>query len=884
MSKEIAKVYEPRAVEDRWYREWVERGYFHAEPDDGLAPFSIVIPPPNVTGVLHMGHALNNTLQDALCRWKRMKGMSVLWMPGTDHAGIATQNVVERQLAAEGTTRHAYGREKFIQRVWQWREESGGTIINQLKRLGASCDWERERFTMDEGLSQAVREVFVRLYEEGLIYRGDYIINWCPRCMTALSDLEVEYEDKAGKLYYVNYPLVDGTGHITVATTRPETMLGDTAVAVNPDDERYEKYIGKRLLLPVANREIPVIADGYVDPAFGTGAVKITPAHDPNDFEVGLRHNLPRVRVMDDEGKMTAEAGKFMDMDRFECRSKLLLELDREGFLEKIDDHMHAVGHCYRCKTVVEPAVSKQWFVKMRPLAEPAIEAVRDGSVRIIPKGWENTYFDWMNNIRDWCISRQIWWGHRIPAWHCDECGEITVSREDPVVCSKCKSRNIRRDPDVLDTWFSSALWPFSTMGWPGETLELKKYYPTAVLVTAFDILFFWVARMIMMGIKFMGEPPFSDVYIHALVRDAEGQKMSKSRGNVIDPLVMIDKYGTDAFRFTMAAMAAQGRDIKLSEERIEGYRNFCNKIWNAARFVQMNLGDFTAGPLVKDELVNLPDRWIVSRMNEVSADVERALEEYRFNDAASALYQFIWHELCDWYLELVKPVLYGDDETAKTRTLNCLVNVFERTMRMLHPFMPFITEELWRSMPLRERADSIMVAAYPEKDEAFIDEKADADIKILMDIITGIRNIRGEMNINPSVEMPAKIKVMRPVVEDFINAHSVYILKLARVKEFEAATELARPKKSAVAVTPEAEVYVPLEGLVDVEAEIARLKKEIEKADKEAVPFAKKLDNESFVSKAPPDVVEKTKNIIEELTQKKEKLSESLARLEGMK
>jgi len=813
-----------------------------------------------------------------------MRGMSVLWMPGTDHAGIATQNVVERQLAAEGTTRHAFGRERFIERVWRWREESGGTIINQLKRLGASCDWERERFTMDEGLSRAVREVFVRLYEEGLIYRGDYIINWCPRCMTALSDLEVEYEDKAGKLYHINYPFADGSGHVTVATTRPETMLGDTAVAVNPDDKRYKKLIGKKLILPVAGREIPVIADGYVDPEFGTGAVKITPAHDPNDFEVGIRHNLPRVRVMDDEGKMTAEAGKYEGMDRFACRSKLLLELDQGGYLEKMDEHMHAVGHCYRCKTVVEPSVSKQWFVRMRPLAEPAIQVVRDGSVRIIPKGWENTYYDWMENIRDWCISRQIWWGHRIPAWHCDSCGEVTVLREDPVVCAKCGSRDITQDPDVLDTWFSSALWPFSTMGWPDDTPELRKYYPTAVLVTAFDILFFWVARMIMMGIKFMGTPPFSDVYIHALVRDAEGQKMSKSKGNVIDPLVMIDKYGTDAFRFTMAAMAAQGRDIKLSEERIEGYRNFCNKIWNAARFIHMGLGDFEAGPLDKADIESLPDRWIISRMNEVAEEVDRALGEYRFNDAASALYQFIWHEFCDWYLELIKPALYGEDAEAKRRTLNVLVGVFERTMRMLHPFMPFITEEIWQSLPLTGRTGSIMVAEYPVKDDAFTDRKAEAEIKVLMDIITGIRNIRGEMNINPSVEMPAKVRALDSNAEALLKEVSGYVQRLARVKDLEVSASLERPRKSAVAVTPDAEVYVPLEGLVDVDSELARLRKEIEKAEKEMAPFEKKLSNESFVSKAPPDVVEKTRGILEELSQKKAKLEEGHARLEGMK
>jgi valyl-tRNA synthetase len=884
MPRELEKVYEPRAVEDRWYKLWVERRYFHADPAKGGQPFSIVIPPPNVTGVLHMGHALNNTLQDALIRWKRMKGYNALWMPGTDHAGIATQNVVERQLAQEGTTRHALGREKFVQRVWHWREESGGTIINQLKRLGASCDWERERFTMDEGLSRAVREVFVRLYEEGLIYRGDYIINWCPRCMTALSDLEVEYEEKAGKLYYITYPLVGGGGGITVATTRPETMLGDTAVAVNPDDERYKAFIGKRLLLPVANREIPVIADGYVDPAFGTGAVKITPAHDPNDFEVGIRHNLPRVRVMDDEGKMTAEAGKYEGMDRFECRAKLLVELEQGGFMAKTDEYTHSVGHCYRCRTVVEPSVSKQWFVKMRPLAEPAIEAVKDGHVRIIPKGWENTYFDWMNNIRDWCISRQIWWGHRIPAWYCGDCKEITVSREDPVVCGSCGSRNLMRDPDVLDTWFSSALWPFSTMGWPDDTPELKLYYPTSVLVTAFDILFFWVARMIMMGIHVMGKPPFPDVYIHALVRDAQGQKMSKSRGNVIDPLVMIDKYGTDAFRFTMAAMAAQGRDIRLSEERIEGYRNFCNKIWNAARFVHMNLGEFMAGPLEKKDITTLPDRWITSRLNSVSEEVDRALAEYRFNDAASALYQFTWHEFCDWYLELIKGVLYGGDEAQKKATLNCLVNVFERTLKMMHPFMPFITEEIWQSLPVAGKPDSVMIAPYPEADASFADEEAEGLMKTLIDVITGIRNIRGEMNISPSMELSAKIRAFDGSTAAFLSGHAGYVSRLARVKDIEVKVDMSRPKMSAVSVTPGAEVYVPLEGVVDIDAELQRLTKEIAKADKEIKPFEGKLANEGFVAKAPPEVLEKTRGIVAELTAKKEKLTESMKRLEGFR
>jgi valyl-tRNA synthetase len=883
MARELAKVYEPADVEDRWYKFWVDKRYFHADPANDGKPYSMVIPPPNVTGVLHMGHALNNTLQDTLARWKRMSGSNTLWMPGTDHAGIATQNVVERQLAAEGTTRHAYGREEFIARVWKWREQSGGTIINQLKRLGASCDWERERFTMDEGLSRAVREVFVRLYEEGLIYRGDYIINWCPRCMTALSDLEVDFEAKAGKLYFINYPLEDGRGKITVATTRPETMLGDTAVAVNPDDERYRDFIGKFVILPVVGRRIQIIADSYVDKGFGTGAVKITPAHDPNDFELGRRHNLPLIRIMEEDGKMSEEAGKYKGLDRFDARSKLVLELDNGGFLQKIEDYAHSVGHCYRCKTIIEPAVSKQWFVKMKPLAEPAIKAVQEGQVRIIPKGWENTYFDWMNNIRDWCISRQIWWGHRIPAWYCDDCGEVVVAREDPVVCP-CGSRNIIQDPDVLDTWFSSALWPFSTLGWPDETPELKLYYPTSVLVTAFDILFFWVARMIMMGIKVMGKPPFADVYIHALVRDAQGQKMSKSKGNVIDPLIMVEKYGTDAFRFTMAAMAAQGRDVKLSEERIEGYRNFCNKIWNAARFLHMNLGEFQARPLAKEDIGSLPDKWIVSRLQTVAAEVDKALIDYRFNDAANALYHFTWHEFCDWYLEMAKPALYGEPGARKDAALNILVNVFEQALRMLHPFMPFITEEIWQSLPMAERADSIMVAPFPVAVEDLKDPGAEAQMKILMDAVMGIRNVRGEMNINPSVELDVVVRPLSSLAQDFLQSHADYLMKLSRLHDVKISASADKPKMSAVAVTPDAEIYILLSGVVNIEAETARLKKEIEKTDKELKPFEAKMANEGFVKKAPPEVLEKTKSIIAELTQKKEKLAESYRRLEELR
>ncbi|HTY20480.1 MAG TPA: valine--tRNA ligase, partial [Geobacteraceae bacterium] len=663
--KELAKGYEPKDVEARWYREWESRGYFHAEAKSTKPPYSIVIPPPNITGVLHMGHALNNTLPDILCRWKRMCGCNVLWMPGTDHAGIATQNVVERQLAAEGKDRFALGRDGFIKRVWEWKKESGGQIIGQLKRLGASCDWERERFTMDEGLSRAVRTVFVRLYEEGLIHRDNRLINWCPRCHTALSDIEVEHEEQKGHLWHLRYPVVGSDRHLVVATTRPETMLGDTAVAVNPADERYRDLVGGLVILPLVNRKIPIIADDYVDMEFGTGVVKITPAHDFNDFEVGKRHKLNIINIFNQSGVINAEGMQYQGLDRFAARKRVVEDLTAQGLLEKVDDHALAVGGCYRCKTVVEPYLSLQWYVKVKTLAEPALAAVQGENprTRIYPDQWRRNYIDWMENIQDWCISRQIWWGHRIPAWYCDYCGEITVSLTDPEACSSCGGRAITQDPDVLDTWFSSALWPFSTMGWPDMTDELATFYPTSCMITGFDILFFWVARMMMMGLKFMGDVPFSEVYIHALVRDAQGQKMSKSRGNVIDPLTVIDTYGTDAFRFTLAAFAAQGRDIKLAEERIAGYRNFANKIWNAARFTLMNLEGFDPEGISFAELeLSQGDQWILHRLNVTTAETSKALEEYRYNEAAMGLYQFTWSEFCDWYVELSKRDLYGDD------------------------------------------------------------------------------------------------------------------------------------------------------------------------------------------------------------------------------
>jgi valyl-tRNA synthetase len=643
----LAKGYEPSDVEKRWSRYWEEKKMFAAKEQSNQKSYSIVIPPPNVTGVLHMGHALNITLQDILCRYRRLLGDNVLWMPGTDHAGIATQNVVERQLAEENISRHELGREKFIERVWQWREQYGNKIINQLKRLGASCDWDRERFTMDEGLSRAVRTVFVKLYEEGLIYRGSYIINWCPRCHTALADLEVEHEDHQGHLYHIRYPFINGNGGIVVATTRPETMLGDTAVAVHPEDSRYLNLASNKVILPLMNKPIPVIRDPYVTVDFGTGALKITPAHDPNDFEVAVRHDLPNIKVIGDDGFMTDDAGDFKGMDRFECRKAVVAALEKEGFLVKIEPHQHSVGHCYRCKTVVEPNLSLQWFVKVKPLAKKALDAVKNKDTKIIPEMWNKTYNDWLENIRDWCISRQIWWGHQIPAWTCQNCGALMVAMEDPQSCNSCGLTNLVRETDVLDTWFSSALWPFSTMGWPDQTPLLKTFYPTNVLVTGFDILFFWVARMMMMGIQFMGDVPFKDVYVHALVRDEDGKKMSKSKGNVIDPLVVIDEYGTDAFRFTLAAFAAQGRDVKMSEKRVEGYRHFVNKLWNASRFALMHIDDEPRNIIPK----SLPDRWILSRLHRVAETVSDSLDNYKFNEAANALYQFIWHEFCDWYL-----------------------------------------------------------------------------------------------------------------------------------------------------------------------------------------------------------------------------------------
>ncbi len=883
--RELAKGYEPKAVEEKWYGEWESGGFFHAVAPTDKAPYSIVIPPPNITGVLHMGHALNNTLQDILCRWKRMSGFSVLWMPGMDHAGIATQNVVERQLAAEGTSRHEIGREAFVERVWKWKAESGGKIIGQLKRLGASCDWERERFTMDEGLSKAVREVFVRLYEEGLIYRDNRLINWCPRCHTALSDIEVEHEEQKGSLWYLRYPVEGSDRRLVVATTRPETMLGDTAVAVNPADERYRDLIGGYVILPLLHRRIPIIADEYVDMEFGTGVVKITPAHDFNDFEVGKRHNLDRINVFDESGIINAAGHQYEGLDRFAARSRIVSDLEAQGLLEKITDHPLSVGGCYRCKTVVEPYMSLQWYVKVGPLAEKAIAAVRDGRTRIVPAQWENTYYDWMENIRDWCVSRQIWWGHRVPAWYCDHCGEITVSKEDPTSCRACGSDGIRQETDVLDTWFSSALWPFSTMGWPERTAELDLYYPTSCLVTGFDILFFWVARMMMMGIHFMGDIPFRDVYIHALVRDAHGQKMSKSRGNVIDPLVIIDKYGADAFRFTLAAFAAQGRDIKLAEERIAGYRNFANKIWNASRFALMNLDGFEPDGVSLEGLeLSNADRWILYRLNVAAGEADEALAAYRFNDAASTLYRFTWSEFCDWYIELVKDDLYKGTPQRKHAAQCVLWTVLESLLRLLHPFMPFITEEIWQSLPGTRPSASIMMATYPCPEESRDFREGAAEMDLVMDTIRGIRNIRGEVEVPPSREIAAILDCGSDESLHVLKRNEGYVMSLARLSDLAIGRSLECPAEAAVQVAGDVRIVVPLKGLVNVEEEEKRLLKEIAKVDKDIDFLGKKLANPDFVGRAPAHVVSAEKEKLGDYSGKKKVLMESLEKIRKMK
>lgn len=878
MSRQLPKGYDPAQIEQKWFEIWEQRGDFSAHDDSQRPAYSIVIPPPNVTGVLHMGHALNNSLQDILCRWKRMCGYEVLWMPGTDHAGIATQNVVEKQLHAEGLDRHELGREAFVERVWQWRETSGGQIINQLKRLGASCDWQRERFTMDEGLSRAVREVFVRLYDDGLIYRDNRLINWCPRCHTALSDLEVEHDDKKGHLWHLRYPVVGSDRYLVVATTRPETMLGDTAVAVAADDERYRDLIGKRVMLPLVNREIPIIADEYVDKEFGSGAVKMTPAHDFNDFAVGKRHDLEFINVLDESGCINENGGVYQGLPATEARQRVVADLDALGLLAKVEDYTHAVGECYRCHAVIEPYMSKQWYVAVKPLAEQAIAAVENGQTAIIPRQWEKTYFEWMDNIQDWCISRQIWWGHRIPAWFCSHCDQISVSLDDISVCQHCGSSAIEQESDVLDTWFSSALWPFSTMGWPEKTPALKKFYPTSCLVTGFDILFFWVARMMMMGLRFMDDVPFKEVYIHALVRDAQGQKMSKSKGNVIDPLIVIDEYGADAFRFTLCAFAAMGRDIRLSTDRITGYRHFVNKLWNASRFALLNLEDFdpAAGDLSAASLAPA-EQWILHRFDQAAAQMNQALADYKFNDAASVLYTFTWHEFCDWYVELSKQPLNGDDPLARQQTQMVLFTVLEGLLRLAHPILPFVTEEIWQTLPGQRPSQSIMMAAFPTGSGVSVDGAAVARMEMVMAIVSAIRNVRGELDLSPGQKIKVLLDCKDAATVQIIRAGEAAISSLARVEDLVVGVAIDRPENVATQVAGSVEVLIPLAGLIDLEEEATRLKKEIEKVHKDVDFFTRKLGNDKFVQNAPAEVLEKDRAKLLAAQQKCEILTQGL-------
>ncbi len=875
----LPTVYDPRAVEDKWYQYWLEGEYFRPQIDPEQEPFTIVIPPPNVTGALHMGHALDNTIQDVLIRWKRMTGVPTLWLPGTDHAGIATQARVVESLAQEGLTPQDLGREKFLERTWQWKEQYGGRIIEQLKRLGASCDWSRERFTMDEGCSRAVREVFVSLFEKGLIYRGDYIVNWCPQCGTAISDIEVEHEEEEGKLWHFRYPLVDGDGYVTVATTRPETILGDTAVAVHPEDERYRDLVGKKLVLPGVGRQIPIVADPYVDPEFGSGAVKVTPAHDPNDFLIGLRHGLEQVVVMAPDGTMNENAGKYQGMDRLECREALVADFDREGYLVKVEDHLHAVGHCSRCDTTIEPLLSKQWFVRMKPLAEPALEAVRQGRIRFVPERFTKIYCDWLENIRDWCISRQLWWGHRIPVWYCQDCDEIIASREDLNQCPHCGGE-VEQDPDVLDTWFSSALWPFSTLGWPDDTEDLNYFYPTSVLVTGRDIIFFWVARMIFMGLEFMQEEPFREVLIHGLVLDSQGRKMSKSLGNGIDPLEVIEEYGADTLRFMLMTSTTPGNDMRFYWERVENCRNFANKIWNASRFALMNLTDFQPEGIEEDQLAySMADRWILSRLNRTIARVTEELEEYQLGEAATTLYEFIWGEFCDWYIEMIKPRLYAKEDGEGRRTSQYVLwKVLETTLRLLHPFMPFITEEIWQHLP--HGGPSICVAPWPEAGDT--DPAVEEEMERIMAVIRGVRNIRAEMNIPPGKKVPVVIQAPAGL-QSQLEAGIPYITQLAGVGTVtmqEPVTE--KPRQAAAAMVGGVEVYVPLEGLIDIDKEIARLRKEEQNLVKEVERVTKKLQNENFLAKAPAEVVAKEREKEKEYREKLAKVRERIALLEG--
>ena len=883
----LSKTYDPAPIEDAWYARWEKEGLFVGDPEykgEGKN-FSIVIPPPNVTGSLHMGHALNNTLQDIICRYRRMQGDNVLWLPGTDHAGIATQNVVEKQLAKEGLSRHDLGRDAFEARVWEWKEQYGSRIINQLKKLGASCDWDRERFTMDEGLSRAVREVFVELHKKGLIYRGKYIINWCSRCQTALSDLEVEHKELPGNLYHVAYPFEDGEGSLMVATTRPETILGDVAIAVHPRDEKNAPYVGRTVRVPLTDRVIPVIEDNMVDPEFGTGCVKITPAHDPNDFLVGQRHDLPQIAVIDDKQIMNDLAGVYQGLHITEARKKVVEDLKTQGLLVKVEEHLHSVGHCYRCDTVVEPYLSEQWFVKAKPLADAGVEAVQQERISWVPKQWENTYYQWMENIRDWCISRQLWWGHRIPAWECEKCGHFTVASEAPSACEACGHAVLHQDEDVLDTWFSSALWPFSTLGWPDKTKELEAFYPTSLLMTGFDIIFFWVSRMIMMGLEFMdGEVPFHDVYIHALVRDEHGQKMSKSRGNVIDPLGVIETYGADALRMTLAALTVQGRDIFLSTNRIETYRHFMNKLWNASRFALIHLEELPSeSERPREDLLRLHDRWILERTSRVARETSRLLEGYFFGEAARGLYDFVWSELCDWYLEMAKSALYGNEgEERKAASRWVLATVFRQTLQLLHPFIPFATDELWQAFGFAGEAGKLLErSGWPSFEKEDGELELFEDMEQFQEMIRALRNLRVEAGLAPQQSAPSIVIATEDLsIRRSVEENQDLISLLGRVEEIRLVEPGERPKQSLAAVLPRRTLFLGVGDILDIPSEMERLRKEKEKIEGDIAKGEKKLENESFLAKAPEDVVVKER---ERLQEARERLSRVIQNLESL-
>lgn len=876
----MPKAYEHADVEGKWYEYWLDEGVFAADVDAGKEAFCIVIPPPNVTGVLHMGHALDCSIQDLLTRWRRMEGRSALWLPGTDHAGIATQNVVEAILASEGLTRHDLGREGFVERVWEVARKHHDVIVEQLQRLGASVDWRRERFTLDEQCSRAVREAFVRLYEDGLIYRGARMINWCPRCHTGLSDLEVEHVEHQGHLWYIRYPGADGGPGIVVATTRPETMLGDTAVAVNPDDERYREQVGKTVILPLMNREIPIIADEAVEPEFGTGAVKVTPAHDPDDLEIGQRHDLPSVRVIGQDGKMTQQAGAYAGLDRYEARERIVADLEEQGLLEKVEDYSHAVGHCHRCNTAVEPLVSTQWFVRMEPLAALGLKAVDEGLVRFVPERWTKVYRDWLENIRDWCISRQLWWGHRIPVWYCKACGEQTCAREDPDRCAHCGSEEIEQDPDVLDTWFSSALWPFSTLGWPEETPELDYFYPTSVLVTGYDIIFFWVARMIMMSMYLVNKHPFDEVFIHGLVRDEKGQKMSKSRGNVVDPLEMVDKYGADALRFALLQLVTHGQDVRYSEDRLVGARNFCNKLWNASRFVLMNLPETAVPEDIELGQLGLADRWILSRHAAMLDRLRAELEAYNVAQAADALYAYVWSEFCDWYVELAKPSLYQEEDPArKQRTQAILQRLLGEILRAMHPFMPFITEELWQR--LYPERGSIVRQPWPEAEEGWRDEKIEESMGLVQRVISAVRSLRADLTIPFGKKAPVMLVAADEDVAAMLEEENEGIAFLTAASSLEITGE-AEERHGGVlwAVVDGVEVRVDVRDVVDVEEAVARLRKRLDELEQDINKSRRKLANEDFLRRAPEEVVSRERQKVEETRARAARLEEHIAAL----